>query len=90
MEMMNFIELKDLKLTPDVVQKYPPPKHSALVIDNGSYESRVGWSSSDKPLLCFRNFIAKSRKERERILPTQIGNDIINIEGIRHQLRTQV
>lgn len=87
---MSFIELKDLKLTPDVVQRYPPPKNSSVIIDNGSYESRVGWSSSEKPLFCFRNLIAKSRKEREKIIPTQIGNDIVNIEGIRHQLRTQV
>lgn len=62
----------------------------------GSYECRVGWANSEKPLLNFRNLIAKPRKEKQKkdgevplAQPIQIGNDIVNIEAIRYQLRTQ-
>lgn len=47
--------------------------------------------------MMFRNLIAKPRKEKAKkdgepplIQPTQIGNDIVNIEAMRYQLRTQV
>ena len=32
-----------------------------IVIDNGSYECRAGWSFQDKPYLRFRNFVAKPK-----------------------------
>lgn len=63
----------------------------------GSYECRAGWAANDEPLMTFRNLIAKPRKEKAKkdseppvVQPTQIGNDIINIEAMRYQLRTQV
>lgn len=47
--------------------------------------------------MTFRNLIAKPRREKAKkdaelpiIQPTQIGNDIVNIEAMRYQLRTQV
>lgn len=47
--------------------------------------------------MIFRNLIAKPRKEKVKkdgetpaVQPIQIGNDIVNIEGMRYQLRTQV
>lgn len=67
-------------------------------LSSGSYQCRVGWANSEKPLMIFRNLIAKPRKDRIKkdgteILvtpPTQIGNDIVNIEAMRFQLKTQV
>lgn len=48
-------------------------------------------------MMVFRNLIAKPRREKVKkdgelplIQPTQIGNDIVNIEAMRYQLRTQV
>lgn len=48
-------------------------------------------------MMIFRNLIAKPRREKAKkdaeaplIQPTQIGNDIVNIEAMRYQLRTQV
>lgn len=47
--------------------------------------------------MIFRNLIAKPRREKIKkdgelplIQPIQIGNDIVNIEAMRYQLRTQV
>lgn len=59
--------------------------------------SRVGWSTSESPLLQFKNLIAKPRKERSKkdtVEPLQtpqlqVGNDIVNIEAVRFQLKTQ-
>lgn len=96
---MNIIELCDIKTKNDIVQEYPPAlkeNNTPLIIDNGSYECRVGWSTCTDPLFSFRNLIAKPRKDRKKDTtdsqvnpPIQIGNNIINIEALRFQLKTQ-
>ncbi|XP_055917428.1 actin-related protein 5 [Eupeodes corollae] len=97
---MNLIKLNDVKAIPDIIHEYKPSlkdNQVPLVIDNGSYQCRVGWSTDENPLLIFRNLIAKPRKDRTKkdaseIVanpPIQIGNDIINIEAMRFQLKTQ-
>lgn len=53
--------------------------------------------TSRNPLLIFKNLIAKPRKERSKkdtteipqVPQLQIGNDILNIEAVRFQLKTQ-
>ncbi|KAI8439450.1 hypothetical protein MSG28_013232 [Choristoneura fumiferana] len=95
----NIVVLKDYKTVPDIVHEYEPTLkfgHIPLVIDNGSYQCRVGWSIYDEPHLIFKNLIARPRKDRVKkdaeppvTPPIQIGNDIINIEAVRFQLKTQ-
>ncbi|XP_063365543.1 actin-related protein 5 [Cydia amplana] len=95
----NVLILKDYKTVQDVVHEYEPTLkfgHIPLVIDNGSYQCRVGWSIYDEPHLIFKNLIARPRKDRVKkdaeppvTPPIQIGNDIINIEAVRFQLKTQ-
>lgn len=59
--------------------------------------SRVGWATSCEPILQFKNLIAKPRKERSKkdtsepiqTPQLQVGNDIVNIEAVRFQLKTQ-
>lgn len=97
--MDNILVLKDYKTTPDIVHEYDSTLkfgHIPLVIDNGSYQCRVGWSIYEEPHLIFKNLIARPRKERCKkdaeppvTPPIQIGNDIINIEAVRFQLKTQ-
>ncbi|KAL0871217.1 hypothetical protein ABMA27_004986 [Loxostege sticticalis] len=97
--MENVLVLKDYKTVPDVVHEYEPSLkfgHIPLVIDNGSYQCRVGWSIYEEPHLIFKNLIARPRKDRCKkdaeppvTPPIQIGNDIINIEAVRFQLKTQ-
>ncbi|XP_063895334.1 actin-related protein 5-like [Helicoverpa armigera] len=97
--MENILVLKDNKTVPDIVHEYSPTLkfgHIPLVIDNGSYQCRVGWSIYDEPNLIFKNLIARPRKDRCKkdaeppaTPPIQIGNDIINIEAVRFQLKTQ-
>lgn len=61
----------------------------------GSYQCRAGWASNKEPSLIFRNLIAKPRKDRNKKDETitqpaiQIGNELVNIEAMRFQLRTQ-
>jgi actin-related protein 5 len=96
----KIIILKDLKAVPDVVHEYTSKDHkAALIIDNGSYMARCGFANHKKPQLVFRNLVAKPRKDRTKketkeelqvVQPmTLIGNDIVNIEAMRFQLRTQ-
>ncbi|XP_013179735.1 PREDICTED: actin-related protein 5-like [Papilio xuthus] len=97
--MEDVLVLKDYKTVPDIVHEYGPTLkfgHIPLVIDNGSYQCRVGWSIYDEPHLIFKNLIARPRKDRCKkdaeppvTPPIQIGNDIINIEAVRFQLKTQ-
>ncbi|XP_049283042.1 actin-related protein 5 [Anopheles funestus] len=96
---MEISAIEDLKIIPDVVQPYPDPsvgREGVIVIDNGSFNCRVGWMLKEKPALIFRNLLAKPRKDRTKkdievatVPVTQIGNDIVNIEAMRLQLRTQ-
>lgn len=59
--------------------------------------ARVGWAINSEPLLQFKNLIAKPRKERSKkdtvesyqTPQLQVGNDIVNIEAVRFQLKTQ-
>lgn len=92
--------LKDLKTAPDIVHEYTTKEQKMpLIIDNGSCYSRVGFANHKTPQLIFRNLVAKPRKDRNKketkeellnIQPmTLIGNDIVNIEAMRFQLRTQ-
>ncbi|XP_034834357.1 actin-related protein 5 [Maniola hyperantus] len=97
--MEDVLVLKDYKTVPDIIHEYAPTLkfgHIPLVIDNGSYQCRVGWSIHDEPYLTFKNLIARPRKDRCKkdaeppvTPPIQIGNDIINIEAVRFQLKTQ-
>ncbi|KYB26627.1 actin-related protein 5 [Tribolium castaneum] len=97
---MEILEFKDLKCVPDIVHPYTPSlrnNSTPIIIDNGSYQCRAGWATSSEPLLIFKNLIAKPRKERSKkdtveasqAPQLQVGNDIINIEAVRFQLKTQ-
>ncbi|KAK5650588.1 hypothetical protein RI129_001617 [Pyrocoelia pectoralis] len=97
---MEVLQFKDLKPVPDVIHSHGVDQHNAtIIIDNGSYQCRVGWLNQREPLLIFRNLIAKPRKERSKkditenspvLQPQlQVGNDITNIEAVRFQLKTQ-
>ncbi|KAL3289491.1 hypothetical protein HHI36_022912 [Cryptolaemus montrouzieri] len=97
---MDLLEFQDLKPSPDIVHSYTPSlrnNSTPIVIDNGSYQCRVGWATSSEPLLVFKNLIAKLRKERykkenidsSQIPLLQVGNDIVNIETVRFQLKSQ-
>ncbi|KAL1417310.1 hypothetical protein MTO96_006189 [Rhipicephalus appendiculatus] len=62
-------------------------RKTPLVIDNGSYECRVGWASDEAPRMIFKNITAKQRGKKES--EVQVGNDIANIEAVRWLLKTQ-
>ncbi|KAL5467704.1 hypothetical protein EMCRGX_G031967 [Ephydatia muelleri] len=64
-------------------------EETAIVIDNGSSQCRVGWASETSPHLVFRNAIAKTRGKRGESDCTCIGNNITNVEAVRSSLRNQ-
>ncbi|XP_004517677.1 actin-related protein 5 [Ceratitis capitata] len=93
---MNIINLTENPNRPDIFHKYNVESRHALVIDNGSFKCRAGWSNSEKPILDFRNFILKPRRDRRKEVTdplinkhTQIGNAITNLESVRLNLKTQ-
>ncbi|XP_067856407.1 actin-related protein 5 [Heptranchias perlo] len=63
------------------------PGQVPLVVDNGSFQCRVGWALDDKPRLQFKNVTARSRGASRS--DTQVGNDIRNLEVVRWLLKTQ-
>ncbi|KAH0564365.1 actin-related protein 5 [Cotesia glomerata] len=90
---MDIVQLKDVKTIQDIIHVYPDKiknESIPLIIDNGSYNCRVGWATENEPQLIFKNLIAKPRKERgKKDGEVQVGNDITNIESVRFQLKTQ-
>lgn len=95
--MDNILVLKDLKTSPDIVYEYTSKdQKSALIIDNGSFQCRAGFSNRKEPQLIFKNIVAKPRKDRNKkeevqqppaSQQVQIGNDIV-IEAMRFQIRS--
>lgn len=91
--MGNIYQFLDAKTVPDPVHLYTPNLAGVpIVIDNGSYQSRVGWATDPEPRLQFRNCYAKHRKDRGKKIPATtellVGNDITNLEAVRFQLKT--
>lgn len=96
----SIIVLKEPRTVPGILHEYATKDHKqTIVFDNGSNWARVGFANRKTPQLVFRNLVAKPRKDRNKketkeevqnVQPvTQIGNDILNIEAMRFQLRTQ-
>ena len=48
----------------------------AILIDNGSYLLRAGWSADPRPHLVFDNHVARPRTKADESLPHAVGNDI--------------
>lgn len=47
----------------------------AIVIDNGSYECRAGFSNKKEPSMVFRNVVMKSRSRQRDIFVGDVGED---------------
>ncbi|KAK6979828.1 actin-related protein 5 [Biomphalaria glabrata] len=84
---------KDEKPQPDPVFEYDAALHEngvPLVIDNGTYQCRAGWASSQAPNLLFKNVTAKQKgKKSQNETETLIGNDITSMEVAKWILRSQ-
>lgn len=56
----NILVLKDLKTVPDIVHEYTTKdQKSPLIIDNGSFQCRVGFAHRKSPQLIFKNLVGK-------------------------------
>ena len=54
----NIVALKDLKTGPDIVYEYTnKDQKNALIIDNGSFQCRAGFSHRKLPQLIFKNLV---------------------------------
>ncbi|XP_043213325.1 actin-related protein 5-like [Amphibalanus amphitrite] len=88
---MESYHFKDLKPSPDKMFAYTDDiKDVPLILDNGSYTAKVGWTNQQDPAMIFKNLITKIRKDKmKKDMETQIGNDIVSVEAGRLNLRTQ-
>uniref|UniRef100_A0A8C6VKI2 Actin-related protein 5 n=1 Tax=Naja naja TaxID=35670 RepID=A0A8C6VKI2_NAJNA len=82
----------DPMLEPHSAVRIPAPV--PLVLDNGSFQLRLGWACPQavvpsEPLLQFRSLVARSRGARGGAGPeTQVGNDLGSPEPLRWLLRS--
>ena len=51
-----------------------------IIIDNGSYECRAGWSNCKEPNICCRNILAKPKLNDGNFSPFIVGNSIFEYE----------
>ncbi|KAH0619082.1 hypothetical protein JD844_018729 [Phrynosoma platyrhinos] len=89
---------RDVRWDPDPTLEAMPavrlPAPAPLVLDNGSFQLRLGWACLDpavpgEPLLRFRSLVARSRGARGGAGPeTQVGNDLGSPEPLRWLLRS--
>ena len=66
----NYISNKDEIANEDV----------GIIIDNGSYECRAGWSICKEPNICCRNILAKPKINDGNYSPFIVGNSIFEYE----------
>ncbi|XP_026520855.1 actin-related protein 5 [Notechis scutatus] len=89
---------RDVRWDPDPMLEAHPavrmPVPVPLVLDNGSFQLRLGWACPQaavpgEPLLQFRSLVARSRGARGGAGPeTQVGNDVGSPEPLRWLLRS--
>lgn len=92
-ETIRIFELKDARSVPDAIHPYDTSyKGAPLIIDNGSYQCRIGWATDQEPRIVYRNCYAKHRKDRGKKIAAEteilVANEIGNIEAVRFQLKS--
>ena len=58
----------------------PIPEDVGIIIDNGSYECRAGWSICNEPNICCRHVLAKPKLNDGNFSPFIVGNSIFEYE----------
>ena len=58
----------------------PNKEDIGIIIDNGSYECRAGWSICNEPNICCRNVLAKPKLNDGNFSPFIVGNSIFEYE----------
>ena len=58
----------------------PMTEDVGIIIDNGSYECRAGWSICNEPNICCRNILAKPKLNDGNFSPFIVGNSIFEYE----------
>lgn len=74
-----------LEYTTDLQKSQVP-----LVIDNGTYQCRAGWATSEKPQLMFKNITARPKNKKVcQETDIQVGNEINTTEMAKWLLKSQ-
>ncbi|GAU97885.1 hypothetical protein RvY_09110 [Ramazzottius varieornatus] len=87
----SIIEFRDETLIPLRIVPFTEQSRSqnpCLVIDNGSWHCRVGWSVNSQPSHSFYSLLAKQKGRKGDREPILIGNDLGQIETVRWMLRS--
>ena len=74
-ESFNFTKENYIKNNNEV-----PKEDIGIIIDNGSYECRAGWSICNEPNICCRNILAKPKINDGNYSPFIVGNSIFEYE----------
>ena len=62
------------------IDQSPNQEDIGIIIDNGSYECRAGWSTCNEPNICCRNILAKPKLNDGNFSPFIVGNSIFEYE----------
>ncbi|OQV12223.1 Actin-related protein 5 [Hypsibius exemplaris] len=88
---LHVLEFRDEGATPLQIRPYTAALRSqkpVLVIDNGSWNCRAGWSTDPRPPFSFYNLLAKQKGKKGEQEPIIIGGDLGQIENLRWMLRS--
>lgn len=62
---------------------------SIIILDNGSYQCRAGFSSLAHPSIIYKNVVARNRSsKKDRDWDVQVGLNIRDVEAVRWMIRT--
>lgn len=80
------IPFADAPVVPDAFHEYRGRYDNggvAVVWDNGSSASRVGWDVCDRPLLTFRPVVSRAKKEKKVEAEVLVGSDIACLDAAK-------
>ena len=68
----------------------PLGERPCIIIDNGSYEARAGWSFDEEPYLQFRNLVAKPKTTVSKTIDSMhlVGDEINEFDASKIQKRS--
>ncbi|CAG9311222.1 unnamed protein product [Blepharisma stoltei] len=77
----------DISKLKDVYLKRYKQTGTPIIIDNGSFNCRVGWAGSESPILTFRNIVSRQKTSKE-VQEVLVGSEIPEADLYKLSIRS--
>ena len=78
LQMSNVVNFSEFRVQPDESFEVVGGPDEVIVIDNGSDNTRLGWSSHARPKLAFKPVMARTRSSKKAESELLVANDLLS------------